>query len=126
MGDVISIEQLVWVCACGCSTLTAYSDGRFECAACEKEHDTLGAGWRDVGKCAFEGEPFNDVRGNGSVDFARRRVAQIAAADDVSMLAIARSNGTVHTWSDVENLDQLEWVKDKLQIAADLIEKRLR
>ena len=126
MGDIVSLskpERRVWVCDCGCSTFLLLSDGTAECAACDAPADVDGSGWSKwtAESRHEEGEAFADIQGNGSVEFARRRVAQMASADDAAALVVIRRDGRISTWSEAETEKQFKWVKRKLKAARDLI-----
>lgn len=129
MSNVVTIHQepMLWVCVCGCTTFHALSDGTGECAACNKPHDFEGSGWIvRIDDRVFTGnDVFRDVQGNGSIEFARRRVADLAAGDDVVALVVLRVGGEIHTWSDVETGEQVEWLERRMSDAVDLIKKRL-
>lgn len=129
MSNVVSIkaEPMLWVCACGCTTFHALSDGTGECAACNAPHDFDGSGWIPrLDDRVFTGnDVFRDVQGNGSVEFARRRVADLAASEDVVALVVLRTGGEIHTWSDVETVEQAEWVGRRMSDAVDLIKRRI-
>ena len=129
MSNIIPLKQepMLWVCVCGCTTFHALSDGTGECAACNRSHDFDGSGWIPrVDDRVFTGnDVFRDVQGNGSGEFARRRVADLAASDDAVVLVVLRKGGEIHTWSDVETADQVDWVGRRMADAVDLIKRRL-
>lgn len=130
MGEIVSLlkEPQLWVCACGCSTFEILSDGTARCAACDAPHDVDGSGWSEwVAKSAKEeSDTFRDVQGNGSVEFARRRVAQMATDATAALVVVARRDGSVSTWSEAETAEQSDWVRDKLTQAADLVAEKIR
>ena len=129
MSNVVTIheEPMLWVCNCGCTTFHALSDGTGECAACNSPHDFDGSGWiaRTDGRVYTGNDIFRDVQGNGSIEFVRRRVADLAAGDDVVALVVLRNGGEIHTWSDVETADQVDWLDRRMNDAVDLIKQRL-
>lgn len=129
MAEIISLkpEPMLWICACGCSTFEILSDGSANCAACSAQHDVDGAGWSSWGAKSDkdEDDTFRDVQGNGSVEFARRRVAQMATDDTAAVVVVARRDGSVSTWSEVETADQAQWVRERLTQAADLITAKI-
>ena len=130
MGDVTQIgprPDVIFVCNCGCSTWRLLQDGAIECAACDNRSTTTGS-WYTVQPEAkeFGGEPFCDVQGNGSIQFARSRVERMSGDADVRMIAIARANGSVHLWSDAETKKQVKWTVRRFKEAADLLKKRMR
>ena len=128
MGEVHSLdkpEPRVWICACGCSSFELFSDGTVRCAACQGLHDNYVAGWLtrcgDRETAIDETETFSSVGGNGSMDFARRRIAQIAQDDSTVLLVVARRDGHVSTWAVADTDEQFDWVRERLSQAADLI-----
>jgi hypothetical protein len=129
MSNVVPLheEPMIWVCKCGCTTFHALSDGTGECAACDLPHDFDGSGWipRADDRMFTGNDVFRDVQGNGSVEFARRRVADLAAGEDVVALVVLRTGGEIHTWSDVETAEQVGWVGRRMGDAVDLIKQRL-
>lgn len=129
MAEIISLkpEPMLWICACGCSTFEILSDGSANCAACCSPHDVDGAGWSSWVAMSDKNEDstFRDVQGNGSVEFARRRVAQMATDDTAAVVVVARRDGSVSTWSEVETADQAQWVRERLTQAADLITAKI-
>lgn len=118
-------EPMLWVCDCGCSTFELLSDGTARCAGCNASHDGMDGGWLekagDKRTKYAEGDIVADVQGNGSVEFARRRLAKIAADDDVSLLIVAKRDGAVSVWSEAETEAQLKWVKKRIKIGKNLI-----
>lgn len=117
----------VWVCNCGCSTFELRSDGTAACAACDTVQDADGAGWSSwtAQSSKSEDEAFRDIQGNGSVDFARRRVAQMASDDTTTTLIVIRRDGSLSTWSEVETAEQMEWLRRKLDQAATLVASKI-
>jgi hypothetical protein len=131
MGEVINISAdapLVWVCECGCSTFHMMSDSSAECSACEKAHDGIGNGWidRDRRSSVPPGDVFADTQGNGSVEFARLRVAKMASDDNVRALIVAREDGSISTWTAAEDAAQVAWVVEKVHQACDLMARKMR
>lgn len=68
---------------------------------------------------------FRNVQGDGSFEFARRRVADLAGGGDVVALIVLRKGGEIHTWSDVETGEQIGWLERRVMDAVELIKKRL-
>lgn len=129
MGEVVSIgpkEPRIWVCNCGCSTFSLLDDGTAECAACEALSDVDGSGWSKwtAESRHDEGDAFRDVQGNGSVDFARRRIAGMAQDEDAALLVVVKTNGTIQAWSEAETKEQFAWARRKLRQAADLFKRK--
>jgi hypothetical protein len=129
MNNVITLHDqkpMIWVCACGCSTFYALDDGTGECAACNSPHDFDGSGWilRTDDRGYTGDEVFRDVQGNGSVDFARRRVARQAAGDDVVVIVVIKDGGEISTWANVETSEQVEWIERRMSDAVAMIRKR--
>ena len=130
MGDVTKIgpaEETVSVSQCGCSTWLLLSDAPVECAACGNRSVDYGAWYREKPEAEeFSGTPFTEVQGNGSVEFARRRVTQMASDPDVRLALLVRTSGTLNLWSDADSKKQVKWALRRLKEAADLLKKRLR
>ncbi|MCB5411784.1 hypothetical protein [Pseudogemmobacter faecipullorum] len=131
MSKVISLfsaEPQLWICACGCSTFRLLSDGTAVCAACDKDHEGIGSGWLDRSQDKVTAhkpdETFEDVQGNGSVEFARQRVAQRAKEPSVALIVVARDCGGISAWSAAETDEQIAWAESKLQQAAALIVRK--
>ena len=129
MSNVVSLnpDPMIWVCQCGCTTFHALSDGTGECAACNKSHDFDGSGWllRADDRVFTGGDVFRDVQGNGSVEFARQRVAQLSTGGDVVALVVLREGGEIHTWSSVDTVEQVEWLSRRMNDAVELIGKKV-
>ena len=130
MGDVTQIgprPDVIFVCNCGCSTWRLLQDGAIECAACDNRSTTTGS-WYTVQPEAkeFGGEPFVDIQGNGSVEFARSRLQRMATDPDLSLILLARGNGAIHMWSSAETKKQVKWTLRRFKEAVDLLKKRMR
>lgn len=119
-------QRRIWVCACGCSTFNLMSDGAAICANCEWDVMDANdpAGWvRLPAEAEYAGErsPYEDVQGNGSVDFARARIGRLAKDDDVELVVLARTDGTVHAWGTMDTVERLDWARERLVEAAKLL-----
>lgn len=131
MADIVQLHQpqpMTWVCDCGCSTFSLLSDGTAQCAACDADHEGHGSGWLDRSEdrrtAHEEGDTFADVQGNGSIEFARRRLARIAADEDAVLIVVAKKCGRLSVWSVAETEEQAEWAQRKLKQADDLIARK--
>jgi len=126
MGEVFMMirDPKIWVCDCGCSTFEIMSDGGAKCAACDAPHNVDGAAW-SAQSVKSEPETFRDIQGNGSTDFARRRVASMATDEAASVVVVVRRDGSISTWSEAETQEQSQWVRDGLMQAADLIASKI-
>lgn len=120
-------DPLVWICNCGCSTFELRSDGAAACAACDTPQSVDGAGWSSWSAQSAKAEPetFRDVQGNGSVEFARRRVAQMATDETAAVVVVVRRDGSISTWSEAETAAQSKWCRRRLKQAADLIASKI-
>jgi len=108
-------RRRVFVCDCGCSSFALIEGGSAECQVCAESFDHGGA-WGDYDAPSHTGpEPYVDITGNNSVEFARRRMATLAQSEDTELLIVARSCGTVHAWSTAMTEDQLNWVNERAQ-----------
>lgn len=132
MGDIHEIRRpppRIWVCDCGCSTFELWADGSSKCAACGSNHEGHGSGWlersQDRESRHSDGDTFTDVQGNGSEEFARRRVARMAADDDAALVVLARNDGSVSVWSKAETKAQTKWARQRLKIAAKLVRRKV-
>ena len=135
MDNVISFNQkrepaeMIWVCACGCSTFEVYQGGFARCALCGSnlEKDECG-GWYtpDAGSDWVGDEPIKDISGNGDVDFARKLTIKRAGEPEVCALVVIKDDGTIHVWSDpmVDSTEQAEWVVRQIERARDLVCKK--
>lgn len=133
MADVVPLiqpEPLILICDCGCCTYMLQSDGTAVCAACKAPTDQDGAGWlAQAGSAQTRhdiDEVYADVSGNGSVEFARQRVQQIASGDDVALIVVARDDGRTFTWSSANTDERADWAKRRLEQAGDLIASHAR
>lgn len=117
----------IWVCDCGCSTFTLVDGGNVECAMCESDGHGKTSGWFTPrhGSETSNDKPVKDIAGNGSIDFARRRLAQIAQDDGNALLIAAHEGGSVSSWSRAETQEQLDWVRDKVETALSLIKENV-
>lgn len=130
MGEVVGLptakEPRIWVCNCGCSTFDLLETGAARCAACGADQSVDGSGWSKwtAESRHNEDEAFRDVRGNGSIEFARRRIANMAQDQDAALLVVVKTNGTIQAWSEAETKEQLAWARRKLSQAADLFKHK--
>jgi len=111
------------VCGCGCSTFELYEGGGVVCASCSVGFDGISSWYRikpDVPES--DGSVFRNVRGNGSVSFARERIRRLATADDNAMLVVVNASGEVSTWCAAETRKQKRWALKRLRAAKKLIE----
>lgn len=131
MADIHQLRQpapRIWICDCGCSTFELLSNGTARCAACDADHEGVGSGWLDRSEDRrsphAEKETFADVQGNGSVEFARRRVAQMASDENAVLLVVAREDGSLSAWSKAERAEQFAWAEEKLKQATALVTRK--
>jgi hypothetical protein len=119
---------VIWVCACGCASFLIREDGEAECCACEAICQTdAEAGWYDRVKAgperaAEKDAPVVDVNANGSVDFARRRVAKMANDPTACIVAVVRSGGEVSLWTCCDGPAQREWGRRMLSSVSGLFD----
>ena len=132
MGDLTKFErpQVTWICGCGCSSFYIREDGQAECCLCGDTANADGQGWYDRTKdqpARDDGlnAPIQGITGNGSIEFVRLRVAQLATDESAVLIVVARENGSVSTWSKAENQEQVTWVGEKLDTALSLISKNV-
>lgn len=115
-------ERMIWICACGCSTFELSSDGTAQCAFCHHTREADGGWLRQEMEPEWDGDaPVANVRGNGSVEFARRVTAKRAMADDAVTVVVIRNEGNIHVWSDLETDEQVAWAKRRLDDASRLL-----
>jgi hypothetical protein len=124
--DLPKPDREIWVCDCGCATFELNRDGTATCAICSHIPSADSGAWfadvkggPDLDDNATA--PIQDVHGNGSVEFARRRISQIAAGPDVVAMIALRENGGVHTWSTVDTEERVKWLRRKVKDAVNLI-----
>ena len=129
MGNITKLERpsVIWVCECGCSSFNIREDGEAECCVCSQLADADGQGWYDRTKDGHQRSddldgPIEDTSGNGSMEFVRRRVAQLATDETAVLLVVAREDGSVSAWSVAETEDQIDWVSEKLEAAMRLVQ----
>lgn len=121
-----SPTPVIWVCECGCSTFELHETGEAVCANCQCTSSASGGAWfEDITKGPARDPdappPIADVQGNGSVEFARGRIQQLAAQSDAVVLVVVRECGAVHTWSATETDEQIQWAKRKIAEGEALI-----
>lgn len=115
--------DVIWVCSCGCSTFLLHAHGGATCAACDLTPVAEQGGWTPPDTDAqWDGDdPVRDVQGNASVEFARRRLVQMAGAEDAVAVVVVRGCGTIHAWSCADTAERLAWLKERLEAAHTLI-----
>lgn len=117
-------ERLIWICQCGCSTFELSNDGTAQCAFCHHTRHEEGGWFRKELQPEWDGDaPVANIQGNGSVEFAQRVVAKRAVSPDAVALVVVRSEGTIHTWSNLETDEQVSWACRRLEDAKALISK---
>ncbi len=132
MADVVDFpggasERQIWVCLCGCSTWELNRDGTAQCAGCDGIAEAETGGWyEDIAEGPERNPdlpaPVADVQGNGSEEFARRRMARMAEGADVRLLVVARESGAVSLWrADTATVDQLQWMHRRLDEAREML-----
>ncbi len=134
MSDVIQLntkkeepEPMVWVCACGCCTYELLSDSTVRCAMCGAATAGTDGGWDapETDK-KWDGEaPIRDISGNGSVEFARRRIETYVKDPGACAILVFDDTGSIHTWSKIETKEQLAWLREKLDASYELVSKRI-
>ncbi|MFY0633673.1 MAG: hypothetical protein JXQ91_07670 [Vannielia sp.] len=122
-GNVVNFpdqKDEIWVCGCGCSSFQLNGDGSTECAACGGWCED-NSGWyaeiSDGPELDPSINPISDIQGNGSVDFARRRVRQLAGQEDAALLIVATTDGAVSVWCNAETPEQMAWHFKRLSAA---------
>ena len=88
MSNVVDISppKRILVCECGCASYTVIEDGTIKCSSCGS-HDTFEGLWFNPPEEEMsDGEPFNDVSGNGSMDFVRRHVISQLDTPEIRLL----------------------------------------
>ena len=111
------------VCGCGCSTFELYEGGGVVCANCSVGFDGISSWYRIKPEVSEGGgSVFRDIRGNGSVSFARERLRRLATADDNVVLVVVEETGEVSVWCGIETRRQKRWALKRLRVAKKLIE----
>lgn len=133
MGEVVDIpekkkdqeNQMIWVCSCGCSTFELSIKAIAHCSACGAPTIDEDGGWHvPAVERKWQGEePFQDICGNGSLEFAKRRMAQRVTDPGTCLIVVATEDGSVSAWSRAETQEQLDWVDEKLDDAFELVQK---
>ena len=116
--------EMMWVCGCGCASFTLGGEGDLTCTACSSLIVGAEGGWYvpKLPDTAWEGDnPITHVMGNDSVDFARERMGRHAREPDVSTIIVVRQSGQIHTWTDVDNAEGVQWLQERLTDAEELI-----
>jgi hypothetical protein len=93
------------------------------CAACEADATLDHSGWAEWSGTSLHNadDIFRDIQGNGSVEFSRRRLAQLAADDDAALVVVIKDDGHLSAWSAAETEEQLDWAAKKMDQAKALI-----
>lgn len=129
MTNIINIGDkpplMVFVCNCGCISFSLMSDGSTECSACGISDEQQDGAWANNSpeKTEYDGEHFADVQGNNSIKFAKMRIGKLARDSDIALVLVAKDGGSVHAWCKSETPAQMEWMREKLQVGGDLIER---
>lgn len=120
-------EPKIWVCQCGCSTFELLSTGEVRCPVCLVVSDAPDGGWAPDHEAAdWEGDaPIRDISGNGSVDFARHMLVNHAKDPEACAIVVFKLSGSTHVWSMTETQEQLEWFRQKLDVAYEISAKKL-
>ena len=132
MADVVNFsgataDRQIWVCVCGCSTWELNRDGTAQCAGCDGLTEAEAGGWFTAIEDGPERDPdlpgpVADVQGNGSVEFARRRMARLAEGDDVRMLVVVRDSSAVSLWrAETSTEEGLRWMRERLDDAREML-----
>lgn len=130
MADLIGFRaavERIFVCECGCSTFELWEGGSSRCAACGGGVVDRGSWYLvqpDLSEYGGEEGPVGHVQGNGSVDFSRRRVSQIACTDDTAAIVVVAKGGSIHVWAEFETKKQKAWMLRRLGAARALIVAR--
>ena len=112
----------IWVCNCGCSSFQLFNDDTVPCALCGAQSPH--GGWTPAADSpTWEGPaPTTEISTNdNSVDFARKRVLNRANEDGTLAIVVLQEDGTISTWSRVKGEEQLAWLEERLERAADMI-----
>jgi len=132
MSDVISFPskaapEALWVCGCGCCSFALRGGGGLTCSACGNDITDLDAGGWFVppspGPVWGGNTPVTHITGNGSRAFSRRRMTSFADEEDVAAIILVRESGQIHTWTDVDNAEDAQWLQERLKDAAELVLK---
>ena len=85
-------------------------------------------GWyTPVSKTEYTGpEPFTDVQGNGSEEFARRRLQRRTADPEICCIVAVSRDGSVSTWADIATEEQHRWIKRRLLDATRVMRTALK
>lgn len=130
MSDVVPfpskvVPDTIWVCGCGCCSFALLDGGRTTCSACGNDTAVSAAGGWFVppspGLVWGGNTPVTHITGNGSPEFARRRMTRFANEEDVAGIIIIRDSGQLHTWTDVDTNEGVQWLQERMKDAAGLI-----
>lgn len=128
MDNVIPLfREEIWVCECGCATFQLYANGSAKCAHCMGVVEGSGSWFEEISSVSSRTDktPFTDIFGNGSSDFSRARIARLAAAKDLVMMALAMEDGTVTVWNAAQTPEQARWVVRKMRQLKRLMRRQL-
>jgi hypothetical protein len=95
-------RKLIWVCNCGCTNFTAFSDGHLECSTCEAEACGYEENWRErLPDAPDEPEPVgaDNFKRVFELDGANGFLRRHAKSDDIAFVAIAHLDGSVSTFN---------------------------
>lgn len=127
MADIVQFQKrergdLLWICACGCSTHRHYSDGRVECASCGNVGSVSNDGWRQllpptpstpvevVPDGSFAVYPIDTAE-----TFMKRRMKD---ADGIDAVVILHAGGQASTWALGDATTDLDALSLRLSEAA--------
>lgn len=112
----------IWICNCGCASFSLLEDGTAECAMCgETVSETDGAGWKGIKGESNTENPITDINGNGSIEFAKRRVESLASDADAFAIIVIKEGGAIHSWSMAEDIPQYECIAENVEVALRMI-----
>jgi len=132
MAEVIPLpsttqETYIWVCDCGCTSFELMSDDTAVCALCgtQRIDDTPLGGWyrkdTDPDWGADRLPPVRQIGGNGDPDFAKRVTMRRIEHPDVVAVVVLREGGAIHTWSNLETNEQVDWAGRRFAESLDLL-----
>lgn len=123
--------DMVWHCACGCSTNYAHLDGTLECASCGSRHEDAGGGWRDAlpEPTTDRAEPTAErtvVTDLNCPEMALKRVLAKATVADTVAVVLFQDGGGVSSWGSVPDTRRHRgWLNRKMATAKALLIERM-
>lgn len=131
MGDVIElpkeVEDLVWICSCGCSSHYIHINGDCECANCGSIASAEGfyVNLPEGTEKAFEDldeEPFRVLHGD-DLHFSLQRLGEQVSRNEFAVVIAIRTDGRCNTHGKASDWtpEQKRWLRGRIRKAYKMV-----